>query len=178
VDIEFMRCKEIKLCTDGTFASNSEHCADPQPESTNDATVDELIDSGGGDSLWAEALALVAWLEAHPEEVRGKTVLELGCGLGLVSLAAVKLGASLVVATDGSLLTTELAQHNMKRNLPEALARAQATQLLWGDAENAERVTSLSPDARGIQPCDCISETTASATYQQLITALAAQVSM
>ena len=43
-------------------------------------------------------------------------MLELGAGLGVSSLAAVKLGAAMVVATDGSLESAETLQYNLRRN--------------------------------------------------------------
>ena len=49
--------------------------------------------------LWDSALVLAAWLEKHPDAVRGRAVLELGCGLGLPALTAAKLGGR-VTASD------------------------------------------------------------------------------
>jgi predicted nicotinamide N-methyase len=48
-------------------------------------------------------------------ELAGKRVLELGCGLGLPSLAAARRGAS-VVATDGSPDAVVFAAHNLALN--------------------------------------------------------------
>ena len=54
--------------------------------------------------LWASASVLVQWLAEKPERidryVRGKRVLELGSGLGLVGVGLAKLGASHVHLTD------------------------------------------------------------------------------
>jgi predicted nicotinamide N-methyase len=49
--------------------------------------------------LWPSAEALGEFLGTHPELVKNKKVLELGCGLGLPSLVATYLGAD-VLATD------------------------------------------------------------------------------
>lgn len=49
--------------------------------------------------LWPSAEALARFLGEHPELVKGKSVLELGCGLGLPSLVSHYLGAK-VLATD------------------------------------------------------------------------------
>jgi predicted nicotinamide N-methyase len=49
--------------------------------------------------LWESARGLSTYLAGHPGSVCGKTVLELGCGLGLPSLVAAGLGAR-VTATD------------------------------------------------------------------------------
>ena len=42
--------------------------------------------------VWPSALMLAAALTQHPELVRGRRVLELGCGLGLCGIAAAKAG--------------------------------------------------------------------------------------
>eukprot|EP00434_Breviolum_minutum_P008941 symbB.v1.2.007879.t1/scaffold482.1/size381469/7 len=52
-----------------------------------------------GSRLWPAAVHLATYLTEMQEELAGKTVLELGCGNGLCSLAASALGAQ-VVATD------------------------------------------------------------------------------
>ena len=49
--------------------------------------------------LWPAARALSVFLGEHPELAKGKTAIELGCGLGLPSLVATHLGAD-VLATD------------------------------------------------------------------------------
>lgn len=66
---------------------------------------DELLDPFAEDLcpyfgiLWPAAEGLSIFLAENPEIVRGKKVLELGCGLGLPSLVSAHLGAS-VLATD------------------------------------------------------------------------------
>jgi predicted nicotinamide N-methyase len=49
--------------------------------------------------LWPAAEALSIYLNDHPELIRNKSVLELGCGLGFPSLVAAHLGGE-VLATD------------------------------------------------------------------------------
>lgn len=49
--------------------------------------------------LWPAAEALSLYLEQNPKLIKGKTVLELGCGLGLPSMVATHLGGK-VLATD------------------------------------------------------------------------------
>ena len=49
---------------------------------------------------WAGGLALASWLLEHPDEVRGRRVLDLGTGSGLVAIAAAKAGAGHVIAAD------------------------------------------------------------------------------
>ena len=49
---------------------------------------------------WASGLALAQWLLAHPEQVAGKRVIDVGAGSGIVALAAKRAGAAHVVACD------------------------------------------------------------------------------
>jgi SAM-dependent methyltransferase len=58
------------------------------------------------------------------------TVMELGCGTGLVSLAAASLGATRVLATDGNLAVVQLAASNIERN--HVTDRVRAVHLPWG----------------------------------------------
>ena len=50
--------------------------------------------------LWPSALAMGRWLLEEPDLVAGRSVLELGCGLGLASTCAALAGAEHVCATD------------------------------------------------------------------------------
>ncbi len=49
---------------------------------------------------WAGGTVLARYLLDHPETVRGRRVLDLGCGSGIVAIAAAKAGASRVLASD------------------------------------------------------------------------------
>ena len=67
-------------------------------------TEDELGEAGLPPPFWAFAWAggqaLARYVLDHPDSVRGKTVLDLASGSGLVGIAACKAGASRVVAAD------------------------------------------------------------------------------
>jgi predicted nicotinamide N-methyase len=67
--------------------------------------------------LWPSAVALSRELVEHPHWVRGKQVLEIGCGLGLPGIVAGKLGAKAMRLTD--LLSEALifARKNWETNL-------------------------------------------------------------
>jgi ribosomal protein L11 methyltransferase len=49
-------------------------------------------------------------------ELQGKSVADVGCGSGILAVAAVKLGAARVLATDLDLLAVEVAKENAGRN--------------------------------------------------------------
>ena len=63
--------------------------------------------------LWSSALALAA--ELGPRALSGRRTLELGCGLGLVSLAAARAGAR-VTASDWSRQAAAMTALNAERN--------------------------------------------------------------
>ncbi|QBX39019.1 methyltransferase [Brevundimonas sp. S30B] len=49
---------------------------------------------------WAGGQAIARWLLDHPETARGRVVLDLACGSGLVGVAAMKAGAASVLCAD------------------------------------------------------------------------------
>lgn len=66
--------------------------------------------------LWDSAVWLSEWLLVHPELVKGKRVLELGAGVGLVGLVAQWLGAEQVVQNDAHLPALALCFENARLN--------------------------------------------------------------
>lgn len=87
-----------------------------------------------GGSVW-QAGEVLARLLVSPEYaalVAGRRVLDLGCGTGIVGLAAAALGAEEVCLTDAGPLA--LAEHNLRANVLEvAGTRVSATELSFGD---------------------------------------------
>lgn len=85
------------------------------PEEAIDA-VKILLDPGlafGTGNHPTTALCL-EWLDG--EDLVGKTVLDYGCGSGILAIAAAKLGASAIVATDIDPQALEATQENARRN--------------------------------------------------------------
>lgn len=68
-----------------------------------------------GSALWPAALALADALVSRREALSGQRAIELGCGLGLGSIIAAKVGID-IVATDIHPDMGELFQHNAKQN--------------------------------------------------------------
>jgi predicted nicotinamide N-methyase len=135
-------------------------------------SAEELIDEAAFDEeeflpywaeLWPSGLALARHLAGL--ELRGLKVLELGCGLGLPSLAAAARGAD-VLATDWAEDAIGLLRKNAERNgvllrfarvrwsEPEPLLRAAPWDLVLGadllyEARNAEQLAELLPQLGG-----------------------------
>lgn len=85
------------------------------PDEAEDA-VKILLDPGlafGTGNHPTTALCL-EWLDG--EDLTGKTVLDYGCGSGILAIAAAKLGASTIVATDIDPQALEATQENARRN--------------------------------------------------------------
>lgn len=87
-----------------------------------------------GVAVWNSCLLLTRLLDAltqqSPTWLEHKTVVELGCGAGLASISAAKLGASRVLATDGNSNVVELAKRNIICN--DVQHKAEAITLQWG----------------------------------------------
>jgi predicted nicotinamide N-methyase len=135
-------------------------------------SAEELIDEAAFDAeeflpywaeLWPSGLALARY--AATLDLDGRRVLELGCGLGLPSLAAALRGAH-VLATDWADDAIELLRGNAERNgvslrvaqvrwsEPETLLRAAPWDLVLGadllyEARNADQLAELLPRLGG-----------------------------
>jgi predicted nicotinamide N-methyase len=135
-------------------------------------SAEELIDEAAFDEdeflpywaeLWPSGVALARAVAAR--DVRGLRVLELGCGLGLPSLAAALRGAD-VLATDWAGEAVALLRRNAARNgatlraevvrwdEPEPLLREAPWDLVLGadllyEARNAGQLAALLPSLGG-----------------------------
>jgi predicted nicotinamide N-methyase len=135
-------------------------------------SAEELIDEAAFDEeeflpYWAELWPSGRSLARHVAglELGGRRVVELGCGLGLPSLAAALRGAE-VLATDWAEDAVELLRRNAERNgasvrvarvrwsEPEPLLRAAPWDLVLGadllyEARNADQLAELLPRLGG-----------------------------
>lgn len=97
------------------------------------ADIDPLLDRVAPDpeqnlpywaELWPSGIALADLIEQDPAVLRGRRVIELGCGLGASAIAALRAGAELMV-TDYAPEALALCQLNAVANtglIPEAAA--------------------------------------------------------
>lgn len=65
---------------------------------------------------WAGSQAIARYLLDHPEVVRGKRALDLGCGNGLAALSAARAGAAHVIANDIDRWAVRMAEANAALN--------------------------------------------------------------
>lgn len=81
---------------------------------------------GAGDVIWPASMALARLIAHCPSLVRGKRVLEVGAGLGLVGNAAAKAGAAevLMVDYDHDVVRTETAGSHA---VPPSLIKSSST---------------------------------------------------
>lgn len=85
-------------------------------------------------AVWNSGVLLTRLLDAlcrsNPSLFQDKTVFELGCGAALASIAAAKLGAAAVIATDANPEVLALAERNIARN--DVAKVTVARPLQWG----------------------------------------------
>ncbi|CAK0826739.1 unnamed protein product [Prorocentrum cordatum] len=111
-------------------------------------------DATGG-LVWPSAHALSAHLCARPELVRGRRVVELGAGTGLVGLVAAALGAEEVVLTDLP-SALPLLQENVTRNASACGGRARTATLSWGAAGAEDVLRSLGGRCHVVIGCEIV----------------------
>ena len=87
-----------------------------------------------GGMVWPAAKTIGSLLSANPERVRGKTVLELGCGTGLSGIVAAKCGARVLFSD--------------KRDPPEILDNCKENCVLNGLTDYEVVVGSASVERR------------------------------
>jgi len=91
-------------------------------------------DHSTGVTLWQAAPRLADFLKQNSDILcKGKSVLELGAGLGLCGTVACYIGAKSVIMTDGDTKTLKGMRANVKHNCDNDVGdRIQCKQLLWG----------------------------------------------
>lgn len=95
-----------------------------------------------GGSVWEAAEVLAELLSEEPGRVRGRRVLELGAGCGLLGIVAGALGAREVTLTDEVLF---MMAYNVEANFkgqPDVHQRFKLQQLHWG---NEEQIAQAGP---------------------------------
>ena len=132
--------------------------------------------SGATEVTESDAASLV--VDTDRLHVRGKRVVELGAGLGLVSLLCACAGAARTVCTDGDRSTLERIARNCEVNARTLASPIRVSQLVWGREAHVKRIAGYAGsgwDKRTGKSSSSIS--TANATAAVVDSALAASVS-
>lgn len=155
-----------KQCSNGRIASESQVPGAYQQlcmsldqrefklQSSGDTiTVAQGTNSAGGSSVagrtgvavWNSGILLTRLLDEINQNssiFKEKTVLELGCGAGLASIALAKFGSSSVIATDANVEVLELAKQNFDLN---NISVAKTAELHWGllDASEYDSIADI-----------------------------------
>ena len=156
-----------KLCNDGRILSESQVpgayqqlCMGLQErqfklQSSGDIiTIRQGANSAGGSSVagrtgvavWNSGILLTRVLDEinlRSSIFKDKTVMELGCGVGLASIALAKFGSSSILATDANLEVLGLAKQNFELN--DVSTVAETAELRWGllDASEFEDIADI-----------------------------------
>jgi len=88
--------------------------------------------------VWPSAQEMCTFFKAHPEEIVGKRVLELGSGTGLCGIAVGLLGAGYVALTDNNDEAVALLAENAKLN--KLGEKCTSHTHMWGDTESADKL--------------------------------------
>ena len=104
-------------------------------EELNNAITLRTVTSKGSSSglaVWTCSQILSAYLLEHARLVRGRSVLELGAGLGLTGIVAHVLGAAHVCLTDGDVDVLHNLRYNVQYNNSDNKGTVACPQLVWG----------------------------------------------
>ncbi|KAL1524490.1 hypothetical protein AB1Y20_019384 [Prymnesium parvum] len=88
--------------------------------------------------IWPTAVVLSRYFCANPDMLKGKRILELGAGAGIVGLVCAALGAELVVITDMP-EALPLIEANVQRN-SAVESQVAVMPCTWGDSEHENAI--------------------------------------
>ncbi|KPI85492.1 hypothetical protein ABL78_5453 [Leptomonas seymouri] len=89
--------------------------------------------------VWPAASSLQRWIVAHRQIFAGKTVLELGCGTGVVGFSVAHY-AKLVVLTDCSAVSLAMTLESLARN---GLNNCRVAALSWGREDQMAHIKAV-----------------------------------
>lgn len=110
--IQSTRMLSLELNFDGDFVLNRKNAVTQQTEKVPLLLKAEhpTADGETGLRVWDAGITMAKWWEAHQDEIRGKRVLELGCGTAISGLSMALLGAHVVV-TDQEVIRARTEQN-------------------------------------------------------------------
>ena len=158
----------------------------PRQHRLNDEQITERIrdyvrhgTDDDGDEIWPCAAALCRWQSRHADQIKGKSVLELGAGSGVCGVYAAACGAARVVLTDGGgpavrarmRATVERNRHLLPRSvnveiahlewaaLPPKLAGPQFDWVIASDVTYGNGATAAAAQMDALARCEALIST-------------------
>ena len=107
---------------------------------------------GTGATVWPAAMVLIKYLERHSMtpgskvSLRGKQVVELGAGTGILSIVATLLGSASVMCTDGEESVVELSVKNIIRAGHQLSSQLESSQ---HESNLGTKIETSYPDCNG-----------------------------
>ena len=137
VDLGFDRFVELLMPANSRqFSSPSSTSKSSQSHRNNNRNrrgMKVQTDDGGGDVVWPAGFALARLIAHSPVLVEDRDVLELGCGLGLVSAAACKYGRPHHVALSDCNRDALGLAYASSTQLQRSRASVSRCQMTWND---------------------------------------------
>ncbi len=111
--------------------------ADVAEETTTTDYDDAVVLYGAGDVIWPASEAFARLVAHVPSLVKGKRVIDVGCGLGLVSVAAILSEAQAVLAADGDEEVLKMTRKSVERMSMDARTHGEheVEKLDWTNVE-------------------------------------------
>ncbi|CAI5458150.1 unnamed protein product [Closterium sp. Yama58-4] len=106
-----------------------------------------------GQIVWPGAAILADYLTAHPQEVAGKAVVEVGAGAGLAGLVCAHVGSTAVMLTDHNSEVLQVVQRNVdhhnhlfqQRSSASCTPSLECAQLEWADQQHLDALLAAHP---------------------------------
>lgn len=96
-------------------------------------------DTYEGLKLWEGAVVLLRHMLKNPDIFKGKTVMDLGGGMGVVGIAMARFFESQVVISDYIPKILELARENVDLNSPYGSSKPEVVNLDWNNCEGYDQ---------------------------------------
>ncbi|KAM7387599.1 hypothetical protein PAMA_009964 [Pampus argenteus] len=102
-----------------------------EEKKTLSVSIPEVLDPEFGMYVWPSAVVLAQYLWTRREELRGRTVLELGAGVSLPGVVAARCGANVILS---DAVKTPLCLQNCRRSCEaNSLPHVLVLGLTWGE---------------------------------------------
>ncbi|GAX86543.1 hypothetical protein CEUSTIGMA_g13950.t1 [Chlamydomonas eustigma] len=109
----------LRSCDPGKDVQSCQHSSHKLSNLIGSITLhacDNLLEGSTGCHPWEAGFSLAQYVLSYAEEFKGRSVMELGCGLGLLGACLHHVGAGSIILTDGDPQTLRNCQANLALN--------------------------------------------------------------